>query len=386
MDIELKLRELLVPRDPGVTFTDSVLSRVGDVPDAPSGDGVVRLAAARARARGRGRRMLFGALIVAAAAAAMLPFLPERGGEPLVEQELLAVPAPASESPAADASLSVDPPELSRGEVAPDCIDPDILHGLLLPGPAGQGFRITDEVPAELASFKPPRELTWMGTSERQTGAAASSSAVYRTSLDPVPARAAAAGALTAAGWQLRSDSLFRGMNVFVSGIPVAAAQTYCREGIPVSVSAGALDGASYVVLSVPRSKGGFNTCEQPLPMRQEHSPLDDYLPTLETPLDPATGRPAALRGGGSTGGGGGRQRANASFRLKSSVDAVARHFASQMAGQGWSADASWSGTGTAGSTWSRRVDAGTAMQATLAVSNFGDDRFTVMFSAVTTN
>ena len=103
MDIEQKLRELLVPRDPGVTFTDGVLSRVGDVPDAPSGEGVVRLSDARARSRGR--RMLIGAVLVASAAAAMLPFLQDRDGGQSVEQEIPSVPVPMGESMEADASL-----------------------------------------------------------------------------------------------------------------------------------------------------------------------------------------------------------------------------------------------------------------------------------------
>lgn len=387
MDIEQKLRELLVPRDPGATFTDSILSRVGDVPHAPAGDGVVRLA--DARARWRSRRLLLGVVVVVAAAAAMLPLLPDRGGEGLEGQQTLAATTKEAGSPAVNTTLPVTPLEPSGGETALDCIDTDILHGLLLPGTAGQGFRITDTVPAELASFKPPRELSWLGSSERHTGAAATSSAVYRASLGPEGARAAAAGALAAAGWQLHSDGPFLGTNVFVSGSPVIPAQTWCRDGMAVNVSASALDGVTYVVLSAPRQKdaAGFaNACEQPRFMGQLRTAVDDHLPTLELPPDPANGRPVALRGSGGGLGGVNRRQASASFSLKDSADGVARHFASQMAGQGWSADASWGGTGTAGSTWIRRMDADTLLQATLAVSAFGDDRFTVVFSVVTTN
>jgi hypothetical protein len=40
MDIELKLRDMLVLRDPGPHFTDSVLARLCDAPQSPAGEGV----------------------------------------------------------------------------------------------------------------------------------------------------------------------------------------------------------------------------------------------------------------------------------------------------------------------------------------------------------
>jgi hypothetical protein len=217
-------------------------------------------------------------------------------------------------------------------------------------------------------------------------------SAVYRTSLAPAAARSAAITALTAAGWKLQSDqrlSLLSVMNVFTSANSARASETYCREGKPVGVTASALDGVTYVILSASRfadsAAGLMNSCNQPpQPVGRPGSTLDQYMPTLELPRDPATGQPVSMRGGGVSNGAA-KRRASASFTLKDSPDNVSRHFARQMTEQGWSSDTGWSGAGTAGSTWTRRQDDNTLLQGTLSVSAFEDGRFSVIFTAVTT-
>ncbi|HUG72601.1 MAG TPA: hypothetical protein VMK82_04175 [Steroidobacteraceae bacterium] len=388
MDIELKLREMLDLRDPGVRFTDDVLSRVGDVPNGQSVEGVVRLDDVRTSRRGR--RILLGSLVVVGAAAAALPFMLDRTvpAAPMVQQAVS--PAePAGESPAVDSGVSVvlSDPSSDVGS-ALDCIDPDVLRGLLLVGPHSETFRITPKPPQELATFAPPRQLVWLGATERGADGLTQASAVYQTQLAPEAARAAAVGALTAGGWKLQSDGRPY-TNVFMSANSGPVGATYCREGSPVSLMANALDGVTYVVLSATRTDraAGFtNACEQPVqPMVRMTSPLDEYMPTLELPRDPATGQPVPILGGGGGGGGEAKRRASAGFKVKDSVDSVARHFASQMAGQGWHADTNWSGTGTAGSTWTRRLDDDTVLEAMLAVSAFADDRFTAVFRAAST-
>lgn len=57
------------------------------------------------------------------------------------------------------------------------------------------------------------------------------------------------------------------------------------------------------------------------------------------------------------------------------SAASVARHFATQMAEQGWTSDANWNGAATAGSSWSRRGQDGNLVQATLMVMAAGEGR-----------
>lgn len=382
MDIEQQLREMLVLRDPGARFTDDVLARVGDVPDGQARDGVVRLADVRNSRLGR--RVLLGVLVVVGAAAAMLPFLLDRDDDVPGAQDGVALLTPAggaAADPAAATGIDQTEPVGSEGLI--DCIDPDVLYGLLL-GPGIANFRISTDVMPQLAAFNAPRELTWLGGTERDVGGTRQLSTVYRTSLAPEAARIAAAEALNSSGWTLHSDGRQLGAGVFVSASPQAAA-TYCREGVPVGVTAGELEGVTYVVLSTTGRTGGFSgTCERPPQVAARGtSPLDEHLPTLQLPRDPATGQLAAMQGGGGGTGGSSTRRANARFHVKDTVANVAQHFGSQMARQGWQSATSWSGTGSAGSTWSRRLDDDTVVESALVVTAFEDDQFTVMFRAV---
>ena len=82
------------------------------------------------------------------------------------------------------------------------------------------------------------------------------------------------------------------------------------------------------------------------------------------------------LGSGGSTG------RASVEFRLDESFGNVASFFSRQMADQGWAGDASWSGSTTAGSSWSKQTDDGT-FHATLQVTKYDDSLFTAAVHVV---
>ena len=132
MDIELKLREMFVLKDPGNRFTDDVLSRVGDVPAEHANDGVVRLSDAR-RSK-RGRHLLLGALVVAAAAAVMLPFLPGRNGSDTTA-DAATLAAPGSELSDGDsaAAVSVVQSEPAMGAKNPRLPGSGSLYGVCCP-------------------------------------------------------------------------------------------------------------------------------------------------------------------------------------------------------------------------------------------------------------
>jgi hypothetical protein len=396
MDIELTLREKLVLKDPGPRFTDGVMSRVGDAPVGQNSDSVVQLADERARRRSR--RILLATVVAIAAAASIPTYYLSRGpADAPVVQEAVASPSDASPTvdPSLQALMPVEIEPTGDGQSPQECVDPDVLRALLL-GPGNQTFQLNDASPPELAAFKAPRQLTWVGASERGTRMSVTGapmrtstvSAVYRTSLAPDAARTTAAGALMAGGWKLQSDDRQSGMNVFTSVNSQPVAETYCRDDKPVNILASALDGVTYLVLSISRQTGNAslrNACDQPpQPAVRPASTLDKYMPKLELPRDPATGQPVPTSGGGGSSGDV-KRRANASFTLKDSADNIARHFAGQMARQGWNADANWSGAGTAGSTWTMRQDADTVLQSMLVVSAFENDRFTVVLDVVTT-
>lgn len=383
MDIEQKLRERLFLRDPGARFTDEVMSKLGDVPDGAQHDGVVTLAAERQRRRGR--RLLLGSLVVAAAVAATLPFLHGSLDDEVVAGiEVAPPPAPESLAGAPPAADGTQELQASTNDLV-DCLDPHVLFGLMLVYETD--FKVLQASPPELGDLKPPRELTWLGAAERTTSGTSMWSAVYRTGLAPDAARAAMEKALVAIGWKARSSVLATYPAMFVSPDNPLTGEPYCREGSGLTLTASALDGVSYVVLSRMAGARFAATCDgSGLPeFTSATSPLDAALPQFVLPLDPATGRPVAMRGGGggsSAGGSRWNRRSNISFRSRDSLGGIASHFASQLAAQGWRQDSSWSGTVSAGSTWSRGVDDGTLLEGSLRISAFGNDRYTVVFRA----
>lgn len=265
------------------------------------------------------------------------------------------------------------------GEGLFDCIEPDVLRALLL---QSQGERlpvITAAVPMEIAALKMPREFAWIGSSERITGRvdattnASQVTAAWRTSLAPDAARAATATALTGSGWEVRSQPGMS-MNVFMAAAMQTSAPA-CRDGKPLNFTASAIDGTTYVLFTIQRGDNGNSICSQPARSGMSFTTgLEKYMPRLEMPVDPATGVAALIRGSGAGGGSGGVS-ARAEFAVQDSLGNVARYFAKQMAEQGWSSDANWSGISTAGSVWSRR-DAGTLVQSRLSVTAVDDHQF----------
>lgn len=389
MDIELNLRQLLVLRDPGMRFTDGVMARLESTPPIQLTDGVVRIADARARRRSR--RILIVSLVAIGAAAAVPLLLHDSKEPPTTAARTSSVDLTPTTAEPLDAVIDGMAEEQGAKEDPLACLDPDVLQGLLLQGYSSPAFSLAAVLPAELASFKAPPRFTWVGLAQRKpvmSSAQATVAAVYRTTFTPAAALEESGRALIAGGWQLQTGyaapaSFFRGGDELVAG------GTYCREGQRVGMSAGAIDGVTYLVLSVIRNQdrngGSSNACDQsPQVVVRGSSPLDRFMPVLEAPRDRETGRPVAVSGGSSSSGNT-KRSGTTSFTIQDSVGNVAQHFGRQMAEQGWMAEASWIGGATAGSTWTRRINADTSLQATLLVSVFHEDRFTAVFTALTT-
>jgi hypothetical protein len=389
MDIELSLRQLQVLRDPGVRFTDGVMARLGDAPTAQAMDGVARLADARARRRNR--RILIVTLVAIGVAAAMPLMLRDSSDPPMASANPFPVDATLVAAPPPDATIGgvAEEKDVKKDPLA--CLDPDVLHGLLLQGYSNPTFSIATALPLELTSFKAPPQFTWVGLTRRHpvvSTVQATVIAVYRTTLAPAAALAEGGRALTAVGWQAQPTGYVPPVSIFKSGDARVNGETYCREGQPVSIGAGAIDGVTYVALSVARDQersGGRNVCDNPpQTVVRRGSSLDQFMPVLEAPRDRETGRPVAVSEGSSSSGSS-KRSGTARFMIRDSVGNIAQHFGRQMAEQGWMAEANWTGTVTAGSTWTRRIDADTLLQGTLTVSVFQEDRFTAVFAAVTT-
>lgn len=268
-----------------------------------------------------------------------------------------------------------------------DCVEPDVLRALVLQGQREQAPLISGALPAELSTLRLPREFSWIGSAERITGRvdantnATQVTAAWRSSLPVDAAREAARSALAASGWEVRSMGIFMNMKGGFRASFLSVPMTACRDGKPVDVNVSAMDGATYLLLVVRRGMAN-SLCNQPVPnMGAASGWLGEYMPRLDLPAaaGPVIANVSGFSGAGSSNG---STVASTSmdFVLQDSIDNIARHFARQIAEQGWSSDTSWSGGSTAGSSWSKRVDGGALMLGTLALTAIDRQQFAASF------
>lgn len=263
-----------------------------------------------------------------------------------------------------------------------ECIDPDVLRGLLL---ANMGDTVygTDR-PEQLDAFRIPDRFRFIGSSERtfavNAGSRTTVTAAFGTELGQDRARELAHSALLADGWSREESTMLRGTMVFSSSsLPVG--ENYCRDaGNSVNLRVDALNGRTYVIYGLASGQGNPCGIRPPGFVRQPQAGVDQ--PTIELPSDPVTGRPARL--GGSGGGSSGTDvTARAEFRLDAPLAHVVDDMVRQLAEQGWTIDADWRGTTTGGAAWSKQAGGGARLQATLQVTRVDEAEYTAVFRMV---
>jgi hypothetical protein len=263
------------------------------------------------------------------------------------------------------------------------CVDPAVLEGLVFRTVAAT---VSDEVPPEMTGVTPPAGFDWIGSQRRAmpgtssllrsgSGPVSQVNAAYKTGLSRDEALAAAMAALAADGWTASPQRM--GGGAPFGSITPDQPEIVCKDEQAVTVNVNEIDGTTYVSYGFTTGQVASN-CLSDDERRRLGMPGAEYMPTLDIPPDPATGRPAR-RGG--AGGSGTTQRVEV-FHGASLAELTAA-LTQQLVEQGWANDASWTGTTTAGSSWSRRVDDDTRVQGTLDLTDTGETSYTIMFRLV---
>lgn len=264
---------------------------------------------------------------------------------------------------------------LATSAQQPQCTNEDIVNGLVYMGRSEMKAKVSRGSPGFMGNFRAPEGFSLIGTAVRDNdGRASMTSVAYKTSLASDKAYAALVAALGTEGWATENTS--GGGNAFnVAGAPKDG--TLCRNGERRSVMATEAGGSTYVSIhSYPESRP--RDCNAP-DTRSDLRTMQDAVPRFQFPAG------TSLAQGGFGGGGGSSQSWRTTSRIIS-ADSAARlveHLASQIEGQGWRADSGWTGAGSAGSTWTKKVD-GQASVGTLDILRVSEGTYDVNFTMST--
>ena len=251
------------------------------------------------------------------------------------------------------------------------CVNPDVINTLLMVSREAPEYTLTPDRPDVLAGFSAPPEFAWIGS--RST--AFDVKAAYRTDLEPLAARQAFVAAMQGQGFQVLSED---DSGFVLTSPPLLTSM--CRESVVGTIILREVGNARYLTVSFPNQIQP-RSCEA---MRNQTASVGrrgfDLIPKLITPPEvEISRRPGALPTGSGSG-------SNDSFTSSIEVQGVdsmsglASLLSDQIRDQGWSADSSWSGSVSAGSTWMRDDD-GTLLAGQLIVRSIGAGYYDLSFT-----
>jgi hypothetical protein len=236
-------------------------------------------------------------------------------------------------------------------------------------------------LPDVLTNLRAPADFELIGTAVR--GDSGLTTVAFRTDLAGDEAFAAMLGSLETDGWTLEADQS-SSQTFNVTGQPVNG--TVCRDSERMSLIVQNVDDIRYASINSYVDQRALE-CGVEDPRLALRGPgmfeaMRTAMPRLEFP---ASTRPADGRGGLGGGMSGSGDTVSTSSRIESpdSAAILAEHLAGQLSAQGWRRDAAWSGSLSAGSTWTRNGNDGRPSWGTLEIVSFGDDIYEVGFMLV---
>jgi hypothetical protein len=261
------------------------------------------------------------------------------------------------------------------------CVNPDVQHSLL---PVGSGTVFTTDVPEQLASITVPADFEWIGSMQPASTSAASgttgdyTAAAFRTGVSRAAAHTIALSALEADGWRVREQNLPPGL----ASLEFPQPDQLCRDDAALALWVEDIDANIYVRYVFPiGSTLNFCGADSRIPGGTDSLAVSE-MPAFDYPIDLQTGRvPRSSYTG--VGFSSDWRQTRAIIKHSASLAELTAYLSQQLTEQGWSADTAWQGATTAGSSWHRRRDGGTAIQGTLDVTATDVSEYSIDFRAV---
>lgn len=262
-----------------------------------------------------------------------------------------------------------------------ECVDPDVLNGLIFNARSEAAVVVTPELPDRLSAYRAPEDFELIGTAVR--GGGLLTTVAFKTRLDNEEAFTALLESFEAEGWALEPHSAMP-QTFNVTSEPRFG--NVCRDGERLSLSVQDADDVRYAHINLYGDRAPCGLERQRLAQGPGlfESP-GVQMPALDFPPDTRPAGlgdgPRAARAGISSG-----DTLTSSTRVESTASAamLAEHFSPQLIAQGWALDAAWKGSSSSGSTWTRRGGDDQPYWGTLEIITVANELHDVTFMLMT--
>jgi hypothetical protein len=231
--------------------------------------------------------------------------------------------------------------------------------------------RYSTSLPAKAAALNLPADLEFVGS--KLSG---SNMTVAYTSDQPTKvAFASSLESLEAAGWKPLSEHNWHG-GFQTRAVPMSSTLCHGSEPESMSVTAKEHPESALLLISLYAQESHSQVCRRSAEPRTWITPLQKYLPILDTPA----GARASRNG---SGGGDDEYSANITLSTTMSRDDLLQYFDDQIRAQGWVADSGWSGSSTVGTVWTRPDPKGQPLIGTMRIATARDGVFHARFTVI---
>lgn len=254
------------------------------------------------------------------------------------------------------------------------------------------GGQVFLDIPAGFPEFDMPAGVTVEGSLDRNFGILV----ILRSELPTEELTAAVKAAFLPGGWIELDPFPFQQQRTgFITDLPPnfpgAPSNQLCHDRFgTLSYSPRGQQGIyNRLGLDWNRTSAGPGqlSCEQQNLQRQGQQArfnplrmgLQQYLPVLELPQEDRGSRFQPFFGGG-TSADGNSVSTSAPLELDWDLADISDWFAGQLREQGWQEDASWEGSETGGSTWTRTTEDGTALSGLLDILHVEENSWQLRF------
>jgi hypothetical protein len=253
------------------------------------------------------------------------------------------------------------------------CVDPDVVKGVLFNGRAEAQMSITATLPEEMAGFTAPAGFVLVGTALRSPPAPAGGTVAFRTNADSEAAYAAILETFTDDGWVIEEPQTPT-TRIFINDSEPDSG-TICRDGVRRTLLVQDHNGRRYVTVFFSDQPNAL-ACNAQDPRlgraRSMMTLMTDEAPALRLP-EGTTNADGSNRIASGGGGSGDTYTTGDQIRIAQSASSFLSDIGSQMRDQGWTVDASWSGTLSTGARWTKTPANGFPYWATLELVDVGN-------------